>query len=212
MRVTALLLLLAGIVGWTGCSEGGDDDTLQPLPIEGATAPAPTTSVSSVTSAAGGTRAPTTATQATTTSAVAPIGDWDGARFDAGTIQTLSTVGGHQAIGFDRYSYVDPTRGAVDAAGFDEEPIAAWWRTSPFTNVRVQLRTFLVDPGVEVLVLDPAGRARACVDPPPSSPPAPTWEPADIDALTDPANVGAIALLTYSPTGQVTRIRLTHGC
>jgi hypothetical protein len=205
VRGTALLLL-AAIAGGTGCSDGDDEDTLQPLPIEGATDPAPSTSTPASVAVS------TTGARATTTSAMAPIGDWDGARFDAGTIETLSRLGAYQTIGFDRYSFVDPVRGAVDAAGFDEEPVAAWWRTNPFTNVRVQLRTFVLDTDVEVLTLDAADRARACAEPPPTSPPTPSWEPAGVEALEDPDSVGAIALLTYSPTGQVTRIRLTHGC
>ena len=77
-------------------------------------------------------------------------------------------------IGFDRYSFVDPQRGTIDAAGFEEEPVAAWWRTSPYTNVRVLARTFVLDPDVEILVLDEAGRAGACGDPPPSTPPGPS--------------------------------------
>ena len=140
------------------------------------------------------------------------VGDWDGARFDVGTIETLTSVGRNRAIGFDRYSFADPERGTIDAPSFDEEPLAAWWRTSPYTNVRVQTRTFVLAPDVEVLVLDEADRASACAEPPPATPPEPSWTPADVDVLEDPAYVGAITTLTYSPTGQVTRIRYTHGC
>ena len=207
MRVGPLVLL--GVVAWAGCSDGTDEDTLQPLPIEGATAVAPSTSAAVVIPPSATT---TSSVAATTTAAATPIGDWDGARFDAGTIQTLSTTGRYRTIGFDRYSFTDPAVGTIDAAGFDTEPLVAWWRTSPFTNVRVQLRTFVLDPAVEVLVLDPAGRARACAEPPPTTPPTPSWAPADLDALEDPAYVGAIATLTYSATGQVTRIRFTAGC
>ena len=129
-----------------------------------------------------------------------------------GRSHTLSTAGTNRTIGFDRYSFSDPAVGTIDAAAFDEEPLAGWWRTSPFSNVRTQVRTFVLDPDVEVLVLDPAGRASACAGPPPASPPTPTWKPADLDVLEDPAYVGAIATLTYSPTGQVARIRFTQGC
>lgn len=203
-KVTTLVLV--GVLAWTGCSDD-DEDTLQPLPIEGATVAGSTTSVSADVDIAS-----TTTVVATSTSAAAPIGDWDGARFDAGTIETLSTAGGYRTIGFDRYSFSDPSVGTIDAVAFEEEPLAAWWRASPFANVRVQVRTFVLDPDVEVLVLDPAGRTRACADPPPATQPAPSWEPADISTLEDSAYAGAIATLTYSPTGQVTRIRFTQGC
>ena len=201
VRRSALVL-----VGALVACGGGGDDTLEPLPIEGGTVNSPSTS------AAPPARGSTTTTAATSTSAATPIGDWDGASFDAGTITSLSTAGTSRTIGFDRYSYSDPAVGTIDAGGFDEEPIAAWWRTSPFSNVRTQVRTFVLDADVEVLVLDPAGRTSACAGPPPASPPTPTWKPADLDALEDPAYVGAIATLTYSPTGQVTRIRFTQGC
>ena len=207
MKVGSLVLL--GVVAWTGCNDSGEEGTLQPLPIEGATAAASTTSPTVATPAP---QATTSSLAATTTSTATPIGDWDGARFDAGTIQTLSTTGTYRTIGFDRYSFTDPAVGTIDAAGFDAEPLVAWWRTSPFTNVRAQLRTFVLDPAVEVLVVDPAGRTRACLEPPPASPPAPSWQPADLDVLEDPAYIGAIATLTYSATGQVTRIRFTQGC
>ncbi len=202
--VRAAPLVLFGALVACG---GGDDDTLQPLPIEGATAGTPSTSV-----AAPSARGSTTTPAATSTSVATPIGDWDGARFDAGTITTLSTAGTSRTIGFDRYSFSDPAVGTIDAAAFDEEPLAGWWRTSPFSNVRTQVRTFVLDPDVEVLVIDPAGRASACAGPPPANPPTPTWKPADLEALEDPAYVGAIATLTYSPTGQVARIRFTQGC
>ena len=92
------------------------------------------------------------------------------------------------------------------------EPVAAWWRQSPFSNVRVQLRTFVLAPDVEVLALNESGRPAACAEPPPTPPPAPRWDDADVSALEDAGVAGSVAILTYSATGQVTRIRLTHGC
>jgi hypothetical protein len=199
----AALVVLGALVA---CG-GGGDDTLQPLPIEGATVATDSTSVAEPPSPGS-----TTAPVATSTSVSAPIGGWDGARFDAGTITTLSTAGTSRTIGFDRYSFSDPAVGTIDADAFDEEPLAGWWRTSPFSNVRMQVRTFVLAPDVKVLVIDPAGRASACAGPPPASPPKPSWKTAGLEVLEDPAYVGAIATLTYSPTGQVARIRFTRGC
>ena len=80
---------------------------------------------------------------------------------------------GADALSFDRYSYTVPGSGTVDAGGMQAEPVAAWWRQSPFSNVRVQLRTFVLAPDVEVLMLDESGRAAACAEPPPAAPPTP---------------------------------------
>ena len=108
-----------------------------------------------------------------------------------------------------------PDGQTVDAGGLDAEPVVAWWRVSPFCNVRVQTRTFVLSPDVEVLTLDPAGRAAACADPPPANPPAPTWLESGTSALGTIAP-GDLAVLTYgsdgSDAGLVTRIRLTRGC
>ena len=165
-----------------GCAADDDGDTLQPLPGRGqhggadhvaaddGRAPA-TTSRPSTTGAGADDhdddRRPT-AVATTTTIGAAPVGDWDGARFDAGTIAAVTQLGGADAISFDRYSYTRRGVGTVDAGGMQAEPVAAWWRQSPFSNVRVQLRTFVLAPDVEVLTLDESGRTAACADPPPA--------------------------------------------
>ncbi len=205
MRLSRLAIALAAAL--IGCSSGDDDTTLQPLPVQGGTAaPSPTMVV---------TAPPTAATSTTTVPgsvAEDTDGDWDGARFDIGTVSALTKVGALDAISLDRLTYHAPDGASYDASSMTSEPIVAWWRTSPFTNVQVRDRTFVLAPGVEVLVLDPAGHDAACADPPASVPPAPTWTRADVSALADPANADAVAALTYSATGQVVRIRLTRGC
>ncbi|MET0459388.1 MAG: hypothetical protein ABW195_09070 [Ilumatobacteraceae bacterium] len=233
----AVLAIATGVcLALPGCAADDDDGaTLQPLPVEGNTmAPAtlPSTTGSTATSTStspststasgattasgptttGGASTTTTTAGTTTTSVRASVGDWDGARFDAGTIAAVTDVAGAAALSFDRYSYAVPGAGTVDAGGMQAEPVAAWWRQSPFSNVRAQLRTFVLAPDVEVLTLDESGRAAACTDPPPATPPTPRWDTADDSALRGSAVAGAIATLTYSSTGQVTRIRLTHGC
>ena len=106
-----------------------------------------------------------------------------------------------------------PTGGCSTPPSFDAEPVVAWWQASPFVNVqpahpdvRAGARRRRCSSSIR-----PAA-ARACADPPPAAPPAPTWTPATVAALSDPANTGTVAILTYGPTGQVTKIRLTRGC
>ena len=210
--VAAVCAIAAG-----GCSSG-DNNTLQPLPIEGGTAaPRPTPFVTVgppvVTST---TLAPATTTSVAitgpTSTTVEAAGDWDGARFDIGVVTAPTKVGATDAVALDRWSYTAPDGRLLDALTFDSEPIVAWWRASPFVNVNPRTRTFVLAPDVEVMLIDPAGRAAACAEPPPAAVPTPTWIPATVAALGDPANTGTVAILTYDDTGQITRIRLTRGC
>ena len=217
LRRLGALAALCALAGG-GCSSG-DDDTLQPLPIEGATAaPGPTPfvtlgapSTTSTTVAPAATTTTTTIATGTTVAAAA-AGDWDGARFDIGVVTALTKVGALDAVALDRWSYTAPDGRLLDATSFDAEPIVAWWQASPFVNVNPRTRTFVLAPDVQVQLVDPAGRTTACVDPPPAAAPTPTWTPATVAALSDPANTGTVAILTYGPTGQVTKIRLTRGC
>jgi hypothetical protein len=213
------LLLVAAVLTLGACAGGGDDDTLQPLPIAGgtvATAPAVTVAaaVAGTATTPGGLPLPTVvaaAASTTTTVASAPTGDWDGADFDVGTIVSVSTLGAYSTIELDRLSYTGSDGRTVDAAGLRAEPVVAWWRTSPFSNVRVQTRTFVLAPDVEVLTLDPSGRAAACADPPPAVAPEPAWLESGTSALAT-LTAADVAVLTYADGGLVARIRLTRGC
>ena len=140
----------------------------------------------------------------------APTGDRDGTRLDVGTIESVATLGAYTTIALDRWSYTGPDGATVDAGDLEAEPVDAWWRTSPFSNVRVQTRTFVLAPDVEVLTLDPAGRAAACAATAPARPPAPEWTASGTSALG--ATAGDMALLTFSDSGLVSRLRLTRGC
>ncbi len=217
-----LLLVAAVVVTFGACASSGDDDTLQPLPIAGgtvATTPGPSVPATLAPTATtpGGLPLPTAApaaastTTTTTTVASAPTGDWDGADFDVGTIMAVSTLGAYSTIELDRLSYTGPDGRTVDATGLRAEPIVAWWRTSPFSNVRVQTRTFVLAPDVDVLTLDPSGRAAACSDPPPAVAPEPGWLESGPSALAT-LTAADVAVLTYAADGLVARIRLTRGC
>lgn len=209
-------LALALVVLACSCASG-DDDTLQPLPIEGGTVVpiGPTVPVVAAprSTTPGGLPLPTGDPSAAATSSpvAAPTGDWDGARFDVGTIEGVTALGAYSAIELDRWSYTRPDGATVDAGGLDTEPVVAWWQTSPFSNVRVQTRTFVLAPDVEVLTLDPGGRAAACGGAPTAEPPVPEWDASGTSALGT-MTPGDMAVLTYSDEGLVLRLRLTRGC
>jgi hypothetical protein len=215
-RRAALAAIVLAVALGAGCA-GEDDDTLTPLSIAG---PAPTPPGSAVTTVAagpttpGGLPRPTAGTTSVTTSdETAPTGDWDGVAYDVGRIERIGTEGAYTTIDLDRWSYRGGDGPPVDATGLTSEPVVGWWRERPFTNQNVRLRTFVLAPDVEILTLDPAGRAAACsraTDPPPASDLA--WVEAGSDALDDATDEGTFALITYSDTGQVARLRLTHGC
>jgi hypothetical protein len=201
---TTRRIVVAGalVAAVTACADSDDaGDTLAPLPISGATTP-PSTIATSI---AGGT---TSSTE--TTEIPRLVGDWDGAEFDVGVISRVGELGGYRTIDFDRYSYQDPERGVVDATALDEEPVAYGWTDSPFVNVQEQLRTFVLADDVEVLVLGGDAADMACGES--GRRPSPTWVPAGVSYLDQPAATEDIASLTYSDDGQVTRIRFTHGC
>ena len=125
---------------------------------------------------------------------------------------TLPAGKGYTSIELYRWSYTGPDGRTVDAGGLDAEPVVAWWRTTPFSNLRVQLRTFVLAPDVEVLTLDVADQAAACADPPPAGAAAPEWAESGTSALGEATTDGTMAILTYADTGLVSRIRLPRGC
>jgi hypothetical protein len=201
-------VLTAGLlsVATAACAESDDaGDTLAPLPVSGPTPPPVV-----VTTATPFASVPA-ATVASTFDTDVPdlVGDWDGAAFDVGVIDRVGELGGYRTIEFDRYSYRDPERGVIDAAAFTAEPIVYSWRMSPFVNVQEQLRTFVLAGDVELLVLG-GDAAEPCRGRGP--PPRPDWISVDSSYLDLPAATEDIASLTYSPGGQVVRVRFTHGC
>ena len=207
-RKRAGLALAVATVAATGCAADDETgDTLAPLPVPSvvATTIAPTTVV-----------APPTIAPSTVETTVAdqPVGEWDGARFDAGRIQDVDEDDIYTSIDLDRVSFLDPELGfLVDAAGFAEEPIAYWWtEESPYQNNQPNTREFVLTPNVELLVLGEDGEERACGEPPPIAVPEPVWEGVDISFLRTGEASRSVALLTYAPNGAVTRVRFTRGC
>jgi hypothetical protein len=202
-------VLTAGLVmvATVSCAESADEvgDTLAPLPVSGPTTPP----LVVTTSSPNGAPIPAATVAATLDTDPQLVGDWDGAEFDVGVIDRVGELGGYRTIEFDRYSYRDPERGVIDAGAFTDEPIAYGWRDSPFVNIEQQLRTFVVADDVEVLVLggDATARCRGRAPPPRA-----TWLSVEPSYLDLPAATEDIASLTYSPAGQVVRIRFTRGC
>ncbi len=200
-RLLAAGLATAAAVGCGGSDDA--DDTLAPLPVSGPTPP-PVVVATSAPSAS----SPDTASLTSATEGPLLVGDWDGAEFDVGVIDRVGELGGYRTIEFDRYSYDDPERGVIDASAFDEEPIAYGWTESPFINIQQQLRTFVVAEDVEVLVPGDDSAGRGCAGPPAQ----PAWLAVEPSYLDLPAATEDIASLTYSPDGEVVRIRFTRGC
>ena len=205
------MLAVAGVTA-AGCIEPEErsTETLAPLPTVGTTTtvPATTTTVPPVATTTPVTVGPTT------TLADQPVGEWDGARFDFGRIvddgETDDEL--YRTIELDRYSYLSPTIGLVDAAGFSEEPITYWWLEQPYENNNPDTREFVLAPNVELLALADEGEEAACAEPPPAQLPPPVWQGVDISYLETGAARRSIAIMTYAANGAVSRIRFTHGC
>jgi len=216
IHLTARRLLLAvGIVASGSACAGDDDDTLAPLPIEPIAGGTVTPTGGTMPLAATGRPSTTTARRVDapvgSAASSVPVADWDGARFDVGVIEAVSTSGAYTTIELDRWSYTGPDGGTLDADALDAEPVVGWWQDTPFANVRVQTRMFVLAPDVELLTLDPRGRRAACADPPPADPPVLAWVASGTSGLGS-MTTDDIAVLTYSDAGLVTRIRLTRGC
>ena len=200
-RLAGFLVLPLAAAACASDAESGD--TLAPLPVPD---PVPTTEPPTTTTV------PATVATTTTTLPPQPVGEWDGARFDIGTIEDSGEDDGYRIIRFDRHSYHHPDIGLVDAAGLNAEPLPTWWREDPFENNSNDVRTFVLSPNVELLRLAEDDEEAACAEPPPATPVEPRWEGVDISILRTRAARRDMAILTYAPSGPVIRIRFTRGC
>lgn len=191
----AVVLVLTGMVLLGGCRDDGDD---------------PGSGSGAVTST---TRAPDDATPASTAStAPGPVdtGDWDGTRFDIGIVDRIDrTEDGRTLVVFDRVQ-LETEDGRKEAAAFDEEPIVYGNTDYPFVNENTRLRTYVVAPDVEVLVLD---NPRAVCPGGDADPADPVWRPTTVDAAVDTSVWSDFqqVSLTFSG-GLVARIRFSTGC
>lgn len=191
-----------------GCVETSrSTETLAPLPTVATTA---TTAPATTTTVAPAATAPASAP--TTTLADQPVGDWDGARFDFGRVVGSGEEDIYRTFELDRYSYEHPSLGLVDAAGFQEEPLAYWWIDEPYVNNNPTTREFVLAPNAVLQRLSEEGEDVACAEAPPAQLPPPVWTGVDISFLDTRAARNSIAVVTYAPNGAVSRIRFTHGC
>jgi hypothetical protein len=217
MRVRRVLLVgPVVVIAITGCADDDkSDETLAPLvspsTLAGAAAPDDSAGETFATPLSVEPTAPPIDASSSTLEPL-PVADWDGAAFDVGRITGTTEVDDHPAILFDRYSYDDPQRGAVDATGFTDEPVQFWWVTEPYFNISSSVRRFVLAPDVRVLVLSDAGADRACVEPQPDPLPEPTWSPVETSFIASPNAATAFATLVYSDAGLVEQIRFTSGC
>lgn len=207
-----MIVVAAALVGCLPEDETADTlDTLVP-PVVAPTSPdvetrrTPATTESAATTTTAAIVSPTATRQL-------PVGDWTrGVRYDIGVVRRVTSLQGQPAIAFDRYSYAHPAQGVIDAEQLDAEPIEYWYSSSPFFNVNQQVRTFVLAPDVEVLVLDDDGRAAACSSSRTAAFPEPNWQTVDTSSLDQLAGTRRLASLTYSSQGVVERIRFTSSC
>ena len=175
-------LLLAACGGETGSPSATSSST---------TTTTPTTSASSTTAP------PTTAQRAL--------------RFDLGIVDRIDRrEDGRTVDVFDRVQLFEETKRSAE--DFTAEPIVAGNTDAPFLNENARLRTYVVDPRVEVLRL--ANLRRTCADLEDRD--EPVWEPVPLErAIADRIwEDHRQVSLTFDAEGDgdVTRIRFSSSC
>lgn len=176
--------------------------------------PATTDSTAPLTSATT-TSSTTTSTAPAPTAAPAPAStyDWDGVRFEYGSIEAVERIGTDVVISFDRYSlYVDGDY--RDATYFTSEQIVVANTDAPGKNSNPKLRRYAVMPDVNLITVVGLDGSAACDGGAPAGW-TPTWAPFTMDQLIamDAATVrGNQTSLTFDAAGRVTQIRHSDGC
>lgn len=159
------------------------------------------------------TAAPTTQV-VTTTAPPMPTStyDWDGVRFEFGSIEAVQRVGTDIVISFDRYSlFLDGDW--RDATYFTSEQILVANTDWPGQNLNPKLRRYVVTPNANLITITGLHESGICDGDPPGW--TPTWIPFTMDQLLamDPTTVrGNQTSLTFDAAGRVTQIRHSDGC
>ena len=136
--------------------------------------------------------------------------DWDGARFDFGRIERVHREGGELLVDFDRTQLVTDDGGRASGPDFTEEPVVVGNTDEPTVNENRRLRTYVVRPDAEVLVIDNLFDTCSGSE----QPAPPRWRRLQLDELTGShlwADYTQVSL-TFDPDGLVMRVRLSGGC
>lgn len=138
------------------------------------------------------------------------IRDWDGTRFDFGTLDRIDrTEDGRTLVVFDRMQ-VETGQGLKSGKDLTTEPIVFGNTDAPFANDSPALRTYVARSGIEVLRL--ANPREHCTDE--GTSPPPRWEPVTVDQVVSQSlwDEYPQVSLTFSTDGYVSRLRLSSGC
>ena len=136
--------------------------------------------------------------------------DWDGARFDFGRIQRVHRQGDELLLDFDRTQLVTDDGSRKSGPDFTEEPVVVGNTDEPTVNENRRLRTYIVRPDAEALVID--NLRDTCSDL--EQPAPPRWRRLDLEALVDSRlwpDYPQVSL-TFDPEGFVMRVRLSRAC
>lgn len=138
------------------------------------------------------------------------VRDWDGSRFDFGTLDRIDrTEDGRTLVVLDRMQ-VETAQGRKSGKDLTTEPIVYANTDTPFANDNPALRTYVARPGIEVLRL--ANLRELCTEEG-TSPPA-RWAPVTVDQVVSQSlwDEYPQVSLTFSTDGYVSRLRLSSGC
>lgn len=134
--------------------------------------------------------------------------DWDGVKFDWGEIESTTQQGGRVVINFDRWQW-----DGVDAPAMTEERIVFGNTDFGGTNDSPKLRSYVLALDVDLLeITNERDTSPACNDAGRADPPK--WSHFAVTGLqnADPSLKSTQTSLTFSPVGEVTRIRISRGC
>lgn len=210
VSTVSLLIACGNDVDGTSASSTTAASTTVVVVTSVVTVPDTTTTTSTSTTAAA-TSAPTTAppvSPAPTANAEDAL-DWDGVRYDFGRITGLSSNGSQDLLTFDRYQLYGDDGELQSAADFTEEPIVVGNSDLPWVNDNPKERTYVIDPGAEVLTLANSGRLECGGN----QGEAPEWQSNTVDDLFAAGTPDSDQVsLMFSDAGKVTLIRVSESC
>ena len=129
--------------------------------------------------------------------------DWEGQRFDFGTVKRVRKPGNDWVVDFDR-AQLEENGSLNSGVTLTQEPVLVGNIDQPYVNENPRIRTFTVSPDATVLRLTPGWTCDTGT---------PTWDTITLAQLAF-WGVGSDTqdALTFDDLGQVTRIRLSRPC